>query len=111
MKRIFFLTAIVVAFLLLIAFLYKTFYPSGNITRELKNKTYTTCSTSSNCTVVPDPKVCSGCSCGIAVNVESEKEFRERYENNCSNYKGPICQMYCPFNTKCILGTCKLVKK
>lgn len=51
---------------------------------------------------------CSGCGCGIAVNQNYEDFYRQKYEQVCSRYSGPVCETYCPQTTlTCKAGVCE----
>ena len=50
---------------------------------------------------------CSGCDCGTALNKAYETEYREIKQNLCSDYRGPVCEVYCPpSQPKCLSGKC-----
>ena len=50
---------------------------------------------------------CSGCDCGVPVNYLYEDIYINLYKEICSDYVGPVCEMYCPSSTLiCQSGLC-----
>ena len=64
-----------------------------------------TCELTSDCVLVYAD--CSGCDCGVPVNYFYEDYYVDLYEEICSDYEGPVCEMYCPPSTLiCQSGFC-----
>jgi hypothetical protein len=59
------------------------------------------CERANDCVIIEVD--CSGCGCGIAVNQNYQEFYRQKYEQVCSRYSGPVCETYCPQTTL----TCK----
>lgn len=50
---------------------------------------------------------CSGCECGIPINIKYEAHYRDLYQDLCADYAGPVCEMYCPpITLTCLSGIC-----
>ena len=50
---------------------------------------------------------CSGCDCGVPVNSMYEKLYLNLAIETCSEYAGPVCEIYCPPTTLvCQSGLC-----
>ena len=51
---------------------------------------------------------CSTCECGIPINLDYANLYQELYENQCADYTGPVCEIYCPpVNLVCNSGRCE----
>ena len=51
---------------------------------------------------------CSGCDCGIPVNLQFEDRYLQLYSEVCLDYVGPVCEMYCPeVELICQAGVCE----
>jgi len=51
---------------------------------------------------------CSGCDCGIPINLKYENHYLDLYNDVCAEYAGPVCEIYCPPITLiCSSGICE----
>ena len=65
------------------------------------------CALDSNCRLAYVD--CSTCECGISINLKYEEYYKDRYEELCRDYIGPVCEIYCPPSTLvCIDGQCEV---
>jgi hypothetical protein len=66
-----------------------------------------TCELPSDCVLVYVD--CSGCDCGVPVNFLYEDYYLDLYKETCSDYEGPVCEMYCePSTLVCRSGQCEI---
>jgi len=73
---------------------------------EVKEK-HQYCEEDSDCEAVYTD--CASCSChGTPINKYYKEHFQEIYTNKCKNYKGPVCDVDCPYSAilKCSNNTC-----
>ena len=55
---------------------------------------------------------CSACECGTPINQQHAEKYERAYEENCANYRGPVCEMSCPeVKLDCIDNICIAVEK
>lgn len=63
------------------------------------------CADSSECVLVQ--RECDDCDCGTPVNRIYEMEISKEKEKRCANYKGAVCDIWCPTTkSKCVDGLC-----
>lgn len=55
---------------------------------------------------------CSTCECGTPINQLHAAKYEQAYEEMCTNYRGPVCDMACPeVKLDCIDNLCTAVEK
>lgn len=62
------------------------------------------CEQDSDCTLVGIS--CSSCDCGNPVNIKYKEYYDQQLQEECEGYDGPVCDMNCPYNVRCIRNTC-----
>lgn len=68
------------------------------------------CSKDSDCTLVYTQ--CSGCGCGTPVSVKKQKLYKEKRNEDCADYKGSVCDVWCPESElRCVEGYCEKMLK
>ena len=55
---------------------------------------------------------CSACECGTPIHQQYAAKYEQAYEEICTNYRGPVCDMGCPeVKLECIDYLCVAVDK
>ena len=65
------------------------------------------CEKDDDCVIFP--MECSDCDCETVLNWTYLEAYQAKKAEVCEGYRGPMCEIYCPVEPKCVQAKCTVV--